>query len=156
MLDRGSRGDPLYRAWASPDQPAGDRRGQHSRSSAHIPLEIQPQGRESSPALRALRGSEGDHARHDPRNQTGGASHLSRSLTKSRGQSSCSELQNLLALKMTSQCATIILRPMHKKSCLPPTFAMGLALVFVLCRAAVSTAAGAEPAQATAVYAIEP
>ena len=35
-------------------------------------------------------------------------------------------------------------------------FCMGLALVFVLCRAAVSTAAGAEPAQATAVYAIEP
>src|ERR1039458_6276652 len=35
-------------------------------------------------------------------------------------------------------------------------FCMGLALVFVLCRAAVSTAAGAEPAQATSVYAIEP
>ena len=45
---------------------------------------------------------------------------------------------------------------MHKKSCLPPNFAMGLALVFVLCRTAVSTAAGAEPTQATAVYAIEP
>ncbi len=49
-----------------------------------------------------------------------------------------------------------VLRPMSKESCLASTFAMGLALTVVPCRPAVSAASEAGPAQAAAVYAIEP